>query len=101
MIGRPEPLAVVDYDQSKSRLAAGNRADLSFDLKLVAIDSSIISPPAAPTNLLATAQSASQIKLTWNDNADDNTNYLVERSTDGTKFSPLPLIGDVTTFTDS
>ena len=41
------------------------------------------SPPAAPSNLSAAAVSASQIVLSWNDNAGDETAYRVERSPDG------------------
>jgi hypothetical protein len=67
----------------------------------LAMSQSPVTAPAAPSNLIATPLSASQIKLTWIDNADNNTNYIVERSTDGKLFTPLPSIGDVATFTDS
>lgn len=40
-------------------------------------------PPAAPTNLVATAASAAQINLTWTDNSDE-TVFEIERSADGT-----------------
>jgi parallel beta-helix repeat protein len=39
--------------------------------------------PEAPSDLAATAASAEQINLSWTDNADDETTYLVERSPDG------------------
>lgn len=39
--------------------------------------------PAAPNGLLATTVSASQINLTWNDNASNETGFVVERSADG------------------
>ena len=61
----------------------------------------IASAPAVPTNLLAAAISTSQIKLTWTDNATDNTGYAIERSTDGVSFSPLTTVGDVSTYTNS
>lgn len=37
-------------------------------------------PPAAPTNLTATAVSTSQINLSWTDNANNETAYKVERA---------------------
>lgn len=39
-------------------------------------------PPAAPTNLQAQSASASQINLTWTDNATSETGYQVERAPD-------------------
>ena len=41
-------------------------------------------PPAAPSNLSATAVSQSVIDLAWTDNATSETGYRVERSPDGT-----------------
>ncbi len=38
------------------------------------------SPPAAPSGLSATAVSASQINLTWTNNADNETGFRIERS---------------------
>jgi len=38
-------------------------------------------PPAAPTNLTATAVSSRQINLAWTDNATDETGFQVERAT--------------------
>jgi hypothetical protein len=54
------------------------------------------SPPptiAAPTNLVATAISGTQINLTWTDNAVNETGYKIERSTDGTNFYALAGTG--------
>src|SRR5207237_10924346 len=46
----------------------------------ISVSESPVTAPAAPSNLVATPLSASQIKLTWKDNADNNSNYIVERS---------------------
>src|SRR5207248_533365 len=37
-------------------------------------------PPAAPGGLLATADSSSQIKLTWADNSTDETKFVIQRT---------------------
>ncbi|HUR32691.1 MAG TPA: fibronectin type III domain-containing protein, partial [Vicinamibacterales bacterium] len=44
-------------------------------------------PPAAPSGLSATTQSAGQINLAWVDNATNEVNYVVERSTDNVTFT--------------
>ena len=45
--------------------------------------------PAMPTNLKATAISMSEIQLSWKDNANDEVDFLIEISQNGTTFSPL------------
>jgi len=47
------------------------------------------SVPAAPSNLTATAASATQINLSWTDNSTNETAFLVERSTDGVNFTQI------------
>jgi hypothetical protein len=39
-------------------------------------------PPNAPTNLIVTANSSSQITVTWTDNATNETSYSLDRATD-------------------
>jgi hypothetical protein len=48
---------------------------------------------AAPTNLVATVISGTQINLTWTDNANNETGYKIERATDGVHFSILSGTG--------
>jgi plastocyanin len=56
-------------------------------------------PPAAPTNLTATAQSASEIDLAWTDNANNETGFTVEsRSPTGTYQEIGTVAANVTTF---
>lgn len=43
-----------------------------------------MAPPLAPSNLVATAISASRIDLAWDDNSSDETKFELERSLDGT-----------------
>lgn len=59
-------------------------------------------PPAAPQNLVATALSASQIRLTWSDAANNETGYRVERSIGGSNFTPLiTLTSNSTSYQDN
>jgi hypothetical protein len=45
--------------------------------------------PAAPTTLVASPVSTTQINLTWTDNSNNETGFRIERSTDGTNFTFL------------
>ncbi len=59
-------------------------------------------PPAAPSDLSANAVSSSAISLSWVDNSGNETGFNIERSLDGTSFSPLASVGDdVTIYSDS
>jgi hypothetical protein len=64
--------------------------------------------PAASAALLpasglqASAESSSSIRLTWKDPNGDETGLHVQRSTDGTTFSPIGNVGpNVTTYLDA
>ncbi|MFZ1771763.1 MAG: fibronectin type III domain-containing protein, partial [Caldilinea sp.] len=46
-------------------------------------------PPAAPTNLSATYQNGPQIGLTWRDNANNETGFIVERAANGGAFAQI------------
>jgi len=49
--------------------------------------------PAAPSNLVATTFSSSQINLSWTDNANNENGFKVEQSTDGINFSQVAMLG--------
>lgn len=46
-------------------------------------------PPAAPSNLVATAQAGPKVQLTWKDNSKDETGFVVQRSVNGGAYANL------------
>ncbi len=64
-------------------LAGPSSSDIGFDAQLIATTKPAPTAPAAPSNLIATAVSSSQINLTWTDNSDNETGFIIERSPDG------------------
>jgi FtsP/CotA-like multicopper oxidase with cupredoxin domain len=48
-----------------------------------------VNPPAAPTTLTASLAAGPQISLNWRDNATNETNFVIERSTDGVNFTQI------------
>src|SRR6185437_11433222 len=56
-----------------------------------------------PTNLAASVVSNSQVDLSWTDNSTIETDFVIERSTDGgATFSPLKQVSEnVTTYSDT
>ncbi len=50
-------------------------------------------PPAAPSDLVATAVSSSQIDLTWTDNSDNESGFKIEQSDDGgNSFTEIAVV---------
>jgi hypothetical protein len=59
------------------------------------------SPPAAPGDLVAVAASASEIDLSWTDRSLDESQFVVERSLDGSSWSEAAVVGaNVTSYAD-
>jgi suppressor of ftsI len=57
--------------------------------------------PDAPISLVVTANSSSQISLSWNDMSDNEKNFDIERSSDGVSFTPIASVGsNISTFID-
>jgi len=60
-------------------------------------------PPAAPTGLMTTAVTSTQVDLAWMDNSNNETGFVVQRSEDGgmtwASFSPTAV--NATTFSDT
>jgi hypothetical protein len=59
--------------------------------------------PAAPSSVVATPVSSSQINLTWTNNSANQTSIEIDRSLDGTNFTPLVtnLSGSATSYSDT
>lgn len=58
--------------------------------------------PNAPSGLSANAVSDSQIDLSWTDNSSCESDYHIERSTDGVNFSEIDTVGaGVTVYSDT
>ncbi len=61
-----------------------------------------VDPPAAPTNLVATALTTPDIVLTWEDQSDDEQKFRIERMMEGGSFEDIGSVGaNKETFTDS
>jgi N-acetyl-anhydromuramyl-L-alanine amidase AmpD len=60
-------------------------------------------PPAAPSNLAATAVSTSQINLTWTQNSSDETGFKIERATSsGGTYTQIATVGaNVTSYSNT
>ena len=62
----------------------------------------INSVPVAPSGLVATAKSRSQITLTWTDNSTNEANFVLERSLDKVTFTAVAtLAANATSYTNS
>lgn len=93
-------IRVVDTDQT-----AGNVAFDSVFIDALFIRASGIStptPPTAPSNASATAQSSTLVNITWTDNSFDENSFELQRSGDGVNFSPLATLpSNTTSYADS
>jgi hypothetical protein len=59
-------------------------------------------PPEAPSDLIATPMSSSQIDLTWQDNSGDETGFKIERKTGTGSYSQIATVGaGVTSYSSS
>jgi bacillolysin len=61
------------------------------------------SPPLAPSNLMATAVSQTQINLSWQDNSSDESDFHIERSPNGsTSWVEIATVGaNVTSYSNT
>ena len=59
---------------------------------MIHVDNAPVTPPADPTGLVATAVAHNQVNLSWNDNANDETGYEVQRALSGGSFSAVATL---------
>ncbi len=58
--------------------------------------------PSAPSSLKASAVSSSEIELTWEDNSDNETGFIIERKKSGGSYIRIAEVDeDVTSYTNS
>jgi hypothetical protein len=115
-IGDADESAWYSANVNPAQLVAGNNviaveihqcvatsSDISFDFQLSASNAPTTPmKPAAPTSLIATAASSSQINLAWQNSATNQTGFKIDRSTDGVNFTQLTtLAASASTFSDS
>ena len=87
------------------RVRAYNTAgDLGYSNIASAVTQAAPALPAAPTNLVATVISKSQINLTWTDNSDNETGFRIERCKGATctNFALIATVGaNVTSYSNT
>src|SRR5690606_22421699 len=83
------------------RVRAVNGSEQSAYTAVASATTTVI--PAAPTNLVATAQSQNAIALSWQHNSANTTGFRIQRSTNASSgFAPVATTGSgVTTYTDN
>jgi hypothetical protein len=78
----------------------GGCTGYGYDLAVVESSSGAV-PPAAPSNLSATAISQAQINLSWTDNSSNESGFKIERW-DGSKWQQIGTVGaNVTIYSDT
>jgi V8-like Glu-specific endopeptidase len=87
---------VITFNLDTSASNGGPWAD-SFDVTVTC------NPPTTPTNLNASAVSSTQIDISWQDNADNESAYYIERSPDGsTNWTEIDNVAaNVTSYSDA
>ncbi len=75
----------------------------SMTVQSISNDLVIGNPPAAPTSLVAAAQTPGpRINLTWADNSSNETGFVIERSVNGATFAPLTTVAaNIRTYADT
>ncbi|MCD6426779.1 MAG: fibronectin type III domain-containing protein, partial [Caldisericaceae bacterium] len=87
------------YELKAERATAGDHFDISAYSKPSSIK---LLAPDSPANLTATAQSCTEVILSWTDNSDNEEHFVIERKEAGGTYAELATVDpDTTTYTDS
>lgn len=92
-------IRVIDTNRVKAKTTLDK---ILVDHLYIRVDNLAPAPPSAPTNLTAVVFSASQINLSWTDNASNETGYQVERSPNGSTWTSIATTtANTTTFSNT
>jgi alpha-tubulin suppressor-like RCC1 family protein len=86
------------------KLTANDGQSSAMDQVEVTVNAAaVLNPPTAPTNLVATAVSTSAIDLSWNDTANNESGFKIERKTGSAgTYSQIAQVGaNVTSYSDT
>ena len=87
-----------------------NRMDVTFldntatvrDTFAIVKSGTVFTGPAAPINLSAVALNASQVRLQWSDQSNNEDGFEIERSPDGNLFALIATVpANTTMYTDN
>jgi hypothetical protein len=93
--------ATLTLDGAASAQVSGTDVVIADAVKFVAA-APTPQPPAAPSNLVATTISKSQINLAWQDNSSDEVNFVLERKKGTGSYSVIATLGaDTTSYSDT
>jgi hypothetical protein len=87
----------ISYELDPAHSAECARAMNNTATKVAGYRVATVSLPSAPTALVTTSITASQVSLAWTDNSTNESGFQLERSTDGVNFSVIATLGANTT----
>ncbi|MBN2491412.1 MAG: fibronectin type III domain-containing protein [Planctomycetes bacterium] len=100
--GSTEFVYSLALDANGGIFVGGSTDGAGLDVAKFHGDAPVTTPPAAPTALMATAASSSQIDLSWTDNASDEQGFKIERSPDGSAWVQIATVAaDATSYNDT
>src|SRR5262249_52523397 len=80
---------------------SSNGQSPSYWVDVVFSSTTVNTAPSAPGSLTATANTPTQIALSWDASTGTVTNYHIERSSDGVTFVEIATSGTTTGYTDN